>query len=259
MNGPLHGETESRSPAVEMHDVSYSFNGDSVITGASFDIPSGTFVSIVGPNGGGKTTLIKLMLGLYRPGTGTVRVLGKKPSKVRSRIGYMPQESNADPRFPVTVLDAVQMGLIGSRYEKESRSKRRDIALRALSRMMLDDRADDPVSSLSGGMKRRMLVARSIVSDPELLILDEPTANVDFLAEQELISILKDLVPEMTIIMASHDLVFVSEYVESVICVNRNVAVHATGQLSSEAFKEVFGKDIKLVMHDQHFHSEDEA
>jgi len=246
-------------PVVEMHGVSFSYNEKDVIANAQFSVTAGSFVSVVGPNGGGKTTLIKLILGLLRPTSGEVRVFGENPSRVRSRIGYMPQESDIDSHFPITVLDAVQMGLIGSPLENESRSRKREIVMESLSRMKLSDRADDFVSSLSGGLKRRMLVARSTVSDPDLLILDEPTANVDFLAEQDLISILKDLVPDMTVVMASHDLAFVSEYVESVICVNRTVALHSTGALSSEAFKEVFGKDIKLVMHDQHFRVEDET
>lgn len=239
---------------VEMEGVTFSYDGLPALEDVNIVLREHDFVSVVGPNGGGKTTLLKLMLGLLRPSKGKVRIFGKPPKEARSRIGYMPQDVQLDARFPVTVMDVVLMGQLssGSRFGFYSKPQK-DAAVRALREVDLYDLGKRPLSSLSTGQKRRVLIARALASEPDLLLLDEPTANLDLLVEQELHTLLKKLREKLTIIMVSHDLAFVSRYVDSVVCVNRKAAVHPTAEINGELFSQMFGRDIKMVMHDQHF------
>jgi len=248
----------TRDPVIEMAGVSFRYGDRDVLTDVNLNVTSGEFVTVVGPNGGGKTTLLKLVMGLHRPDGGQIRVFGGAPSAARLKIGYMPQESNIDSKFPVTVLEVAMMGMLGNGTRLGLPSKKDRIrAQSALETVGLNDHSSRPLSALSGGEKRRLLIARAIICDPELLVLDEPTANIDLLAEQEILSVLKSMVPKITIFMSSHDLAFVSEHVDTVVCVNRTVAVHDTAKVSSETFKEVFGKDLKIVLHDQHFQDDE--
>jgi zinc transport system ATP-binding protein len=239
---------------VEMEGVTFSYDDSPALENVNIVLRERDFVSVVGPNGGGKTTLLKLMLGLLRPSEGKVRIFGKPPEEARSRIGYMPQDVQLDPRFPVTVMDVVLMGQLssGRRFGYYSKSQK-DAAVNALREADLYDLGKRRLSSLSTGQKRRVLIARALASEPDLLLLDEPTANLDLLVEQELNTLLKSLREKLTVIMVSHDLAFVSKYVDSVVCVNRTVAVHPTAEIDGELFSQMFGGDIKMVMHDRHF------
>jgi len=245
---------------VEMEGVTFSYDDSPALENVSIVLRERDFVSVVGPNGGGKTTLLKLMLGLLRPSRGKVRILGKSPEEARSRVGYMPQDVQLDPRFPVTVMDVVLMGQLsnGRRFGYYSKSQK-EAAANALREVDLYDLGKRPLSSLSTGQKRRVLIARALASEPDLLLLDEPTANLDLLVEQELHTLLKSLREKLTVIMVSHDLAFVSRYVDSVVCVNRTVAVHPTAEINGELFSQMFGRDIRMVMHDKHFRREQEG
>lgn len=244
-------------PVIEMTDVSFRYGSVDVLTNVNLRLSQGEFITVVGPNGGGKTSLLKLILGLLRPSHGAVTVFGTSPEAARLRIGYMPQESNLDLKFPVTVLEVAMMGMLGNGSRLGlPRRKDRMKATEALETVGLGALSARSISALSGGEKRRLLIARALACDPQLLVLDEPAANIDLLAEQEIMSVLRQMVPRITIVMSSHDLAFVSEHVDTVVCVNRTVAVHPTAKVSSETFKEVFGKDLKIVLHDKHFQEE---
>jgi zinc transport system ATP-binding protein len=253
----MDNETDKGEAVVEMEDVSFSYDGTPALEDVNLALRHREFVSVVGPNGGGKTTLVKLLLGLIRPSKGRVRVFGKRPEDVRRRIGYMPQDVRFDARFPVTVLDVVLMGQLGNglRFGYYRRSQK-SAAVNALREVDLCDLRKKPLSSLSGGQKRRVLIARALASEPDLLLLDEPTANLDLLVEQELHALLKKLSERLTVVMVSHDLAFVSRYVDCVVCVNRTVAVHPTAEIDGEMFSRMFGGDIRMVMHDRHFRGE---
>ncbi len=241
----------NENAVVEMQGVYFSYDGDPVLENVSFALAPMKFVSVVGPNGGGKTTLIKLILGLLRPASGNVTVLGRSPEEARPRIGYMPQDVTLDPKFPIRVIDVVLMGLLGSgtfRYSSDEIAA----AEHALDDVHLLDLRNRHISTLSGGQKRRVLIARALACDPDLLLLDEPMASLDLLVERELYKILKDLSKKLTVVMVSHDLAFVSTVVEDVICVNKSVAVHPTAELDGELFSKMFGRDIRMVMHDKH-------
>lgn len=217
----------------------------------SFSIPERTFISIVGPNAGGKTTLLKLILGLLRPSRGAIEVFGQSPEKARPRIGYMPQYVQFDPSFPVTVLDVVLMGRLGKgmRFGPYSKADRA-VALEALQKLEMDSARNRPFMALSGGQRQRVLIARALAAEPELLLLDEPTANVDMAVETELFELLHTMSETITVVVVSHDLGFVSRYVQSVVCVNRRVMVHPTTAVTGEVINALYGGDVCMVRHD---------
>jgi zinc transport system ATP-binding protein len=240
-------------PVIELQDVSFAYGGVPVLEGVSFAVAAREAVCIVGPNGGGKTTLLRLLLGQLQPGSGSVRVFGRPPEDVRLRIGYMPQHIQYDPQFPATVTDIVLMGRLGrggvlGALGWYCRGDRR-AALDALTLVHLQDDARRPFAALSGGQRQRVLVARALCCQPDLLLLDEPTANVDSLIEARLFEILRDLSGRMTVVIVSHDLGFVTNLVGSVICVNGKAVVHPTSQLTGELIREIYGGDVRMVRH----------
>jgi zinc transport system ATP-binding protein len=249
----------SNSEAViEFDHVSFSYDRTDALTNVNLQIPCCGYVSIVGPNGGGKTTLLKLMLGLLKPRKGSVRVFGRTPEDSRSRMGYMPQEVKLDPMFPITVGDVVSMGCLGSSSWLGLLSQSEKSAVeQALVDVGLQDVRKKPLSSLSGGQRRRVLIARALACQPELLLLDEPTANLDLLVEEELHGILSKLSERLTVVVVSHDLAFVSRSARTVVCVNRTVAVHGTAEIDGKLFAEMFGQGIKMVVHDKHLRQKD--
>ena len=238
-------------PAIELRDLSYSYDGRPVIEGANLTVGCGEFVTVVGPNGGGKTTLLKLVLGLLRPDSGSVRIFGCRPEESKPRMGYVPQRSDIDPSFPATVLDVVLMGRLGStrRFGMYTRGDV-DAAMAALADVELAELSRRPFSKLSGGQRQRTLVARALVSQPDILLLDEPTANLDIAMEQELYEILLRLKTRLTLLLVSHDLAFVSGFTDTVACVNRTVVVHTTSEVTPELINALYGRDVRFVRHD---------
>ena len=236
---------------VELENVCFAYDGLSVLEDVNLRVDERDFLSIVGPNAGGKTTLLKLILGLLKPTKGSVRIFGQPVSKVRPRIGYMPQHTSLDPLFPVSVSDVVLMGRLGNGkrfgfYGKDDRAAAADV----LDKLGLYDVRRRAFSALSGGQRQRVLIARALVSKPELLLLDEPTTNVDAAIEEELFATLKKLNKQMTIALVTHDLGFVSNYVRTVACVNRRVKMHPTSEITGEMINEMYGSKVHMVRHD---------
>jgi zinc transport system ATP-binding protein len=241
----------SATPAVEITDLAFAYNGTEVLCGVNLVIEPRDFVCIVGPNGGGKSTLLKLMLGLLQPGRGQVRVLGAEPRHVLTRVGYMPQHALLDPQFPVTVLDVVLMGRLRAGrplafYSREDRAR----CEQALAEVRLADLRKRSFAELSGGQRQRALIARALAGNPELLLLDEPTTNLDLETEVSLRDLLARLNERMTVVTVTHDLGFVSERVQHVVCVNREVVVHPTSEITGERIAELYRGDMRLVRHD---------
>lgn len=244
-------------PIIEFRGVSFSYDGEAVLTGVDLKIDERDFVTVVGPNGGGKTTLLKLILGLIHPTAGSVRVFGRPPVESRTRIGYVPQHSLADQSFPVRVLDVVLTGRLGRRrafggYESEDR----EAAMEALGEVGLCDHAGRPFAALSGGLRQRTLIARALASQPDILLMDEPTANLDVMMEGELYALLRKLHERLTILLVTHDLGFVSDFSKTVVCVKRTLAVHPTGELTGDLISEMYGRDVRAVLHDPDHHRE---
>ncbi|MFH2057982.1 MAG: ABC transporter ATP-binding protein [Pseudomonadota bacterium] len=232
-----------------LSNVSFAYKQRNVLKDVNLLIKKGEFASIVGPNGGGKTTLLKLILGLIKPDTGEIRILGKSVEKARQKIGYMPQYAHLDMDFPATAMDVVLMGRLEKNrfwFSKKDRAK----ALSAMNQVDMSDFLNTGFNELSGGQKQRILIARALCISPDILLLDEPTANVDHETEENLFSILQNLSSKMTILVVSHDLGFVSKYVKSVICVNRKVVIHPTTMINGAMIKDIYHGDLKMVRHD---------
>lgn len=242
----------NESPVITMKDLSFAYDGgEAVLDGVSLETAQGDFAALIGPNGGGKTTLLKLMLGLLRPVGGEVRVFGRTPAEVRLRVGYMPQHARLDPQFPVSVLDVVLMGRLGRAvgigpYSRANRAS----AMAALKRVELDDLAARPFADLSGGQRQRALIARALACEPDLLLLDEPASNLDVVSQNSLYELLHELNETMTIVIVSHDMAFVSRFVQTVVCVNRTVDVHLASDIAGETISEMYGRDMKMIIHD---------
>jgi len=238
---------------IKIENLTFSYNSKPVLKDVNLCISRNEFIWIVGPNGGGKTTLIKLILGLLQPREGSIKVLGKSPVASRRRIGYMPQHIHLDKNFPVTVLDVALMGRITGGFKPGWFSfKDKKAALEALEMVSLREQIHMPMAELSGGQQRRLLIARALAGKTELLLLDEPTANLDRKVEKELFDLLRLLNKQLTIVMVSHDPAFVSDFVEQVVCVNRTVAVHPTTVMGREFIDELYGTKMRLVRHDKH-------
>jgi zinc transport system ATP-binding protein len=245
----------SSDPVISLHGVTFSYGGEPVLEDVNLSVGEREAVCIVGPNGGGKTTLVKLILGLLTPQRGEVRVFGQPPRRARLRAGYMPQHIQHDPQFPVTVMDIVLMGRLGQGgwggvLGWHGRADRR-AALDALAQVDMEGSERRPFAALSGGQRQRVLIARALACKPELLLLDEPTSNVDSLVEARLLDLLRELNRRMTIVMVSHDLGFVSGLVEKVICVNRRVVVHPTSQMTGQAIRDIYGGEVRMVRHNE--------
>lgn len=236
---------------VSIENLDFAYDGRAVLNGVNLKIREREFVSIVGPNGGGKSTLLKLMLGLLRPRTGSVKVFGGAPEKARPRVGYLPQHAHHDPQFPTTCIEVVLMGRLGKRvslgpFKKKDRQKARE----ALDNVGLGDLAGRSYSDISGGQRQRVLIARALVAEPELLLLDEPTSHIDVAGVNEFYELMERLNEKLTIAVVSHDIGFVSSRVKSVVCVNREVVVHPTSELTGDTLQQIYGMDIRLVRHD---------
>ncbi len=229
--------------------VTFGYQTGKVLENVSFSIEAGDFVSIIGPNGGGKTTLAKLTLGLLEPNTGAITVLGKNPVSARSRIGYVPQYSLFDPQFPVSVKEVVLMGKMKSRkffFTKADHAAAAD----AIDRAGLSAVMNHSFSELSGGQRQRVLIARALISNPRILLMDEPTASVDSAVEKKMSTLLEQLKTKLTVILITHDMGFVSSLVTKVICVNREVNIHPTSSITTEYLDHLYQKSMRAVRHD---------
>lgn len=209
-----------KKPIIELSKVSYSYDARPFLEDMNLKVFQKDFVGMIGPNGGGKTTLIKLILGLLKPDKGKIKIFGLPPEKGRLNIGYLSQFSNLDTDFPITVLDIVlmntQIGLISWKNSSEySRAKR------AMEKVGLWNLRNRKLNELSGGEKQRVFIARALASEPKALILDEPVVNVDMKIRQDVYETLKQLNKSIAIILVDHNIEALSKYVKKVICINK--------------------------------------
>ena len=233
---------------VEIKDVSFAYNGEPVLEGIDLNIRPEDFIAMIGPNGGGKTTLLKLILGLLSPDQGSVRVDGQSASKASPSVGYVPQDVHINPNFPITALDVVLMGKLGAkkRWASKSASNRKD-AFEALERLDMTDHAEKKIGTLSGGQCQRVFIARALVTQPKLLLLDEPTASIDTKGQADFYALLKELNKDITILVVSHDLLVVSRYIKSVACVNRRLHYHDQAEITGEMLETMYPCTVEEV------------
>jgi len=240
------------TPVISIRDLSFSYDGRPIIENANLDIWHKDSVCVVGPNGGGKSTLMKIIIGLLMPSKGVVRVLGDAPQQSRLRVGYVPQYADYDPLFPISVRDVVRMGRLGNSLLGTYSREDNRVALEVLDEMGLADYAKRRFSALSGGQRQRVLIARALASGGEILILDEPTANIDPHTEEHLFEILTELNRRMTVMLVTHDVGFASHFFRRVVCVNRKVVIHPTSELTGALISEMYGGELHLIRHDHH-------
>ena len=226
---------------IQIRDLNFAFNSQSVLQDIDLDVKAGDFIAMIGPNGGGKTTLLKLMLGLFIPDSGSIRVFAEKPQAVSYRIGYVPQDVHINKDFPISALDVVLMGKLkpGRGWSRHSQDDRM-AARRALDKVGMGEYRARRIGELSGGQKQRVFVARALTTEPELLFLDEPTASIDTKGQREFYELLNELNKKITIIVVSHDLMVVSEYVKSVACVNQRLHYHGHAELTGEMIELMY-------------------
>lgn len=244
----------SPAPIIKLENLGFTYGNRPVLEDVSFSVAPLDYVSIVGPNGGGKTTLLKLMLGLLKPTSGNIQIFGKAPERARPLIGYVPQQFQFDPKFPVRVIDVVLMGCLnpGTPFGGYLQNDRK-AAMGALQEMDMAHICRRHFSELSGGQRQRVLIARALASDPQLLLLDEPTANIDVAAQNELYEFLQGINQRMTVVVVTHDASFVAAFVKSVLCVNRLVVKHPTSEFTDEMITDLHGGKVRFVQHD-HIH-----
>jgi len=237
--------------AIVCRNLLFSYDVKPVLWNVNITIPEGDFVCVVGPNGSGKTTLLKIALGLLKPTSGTIEIFGQAPDRSRGRIGYVPQHPRLDPLFPVSAMDVVLMGRLGrARSWGAWGFDDREQAMRALDEVGLVDQSERHFASLSGGQQQRVLIARALAGEPDLLLLDEPTAGLDAHVEEGFYRLLQELNQRLTIMLVSHDLGFVSGFVRTVVCVGQEVVVHPTSEITGQVIADLYGSDMRLVRHD---------
>ena len=240
-------------PVIDVENVSYVYDRRPVIEDVSVSIDHKEFFSIIGPNGGGKTTLLRLILGLISTNRGRISVCGLPPKQGSRFAGYVPQNIHIDPSFPMTVRDIVATGLTTGRsfFPGYSRSQRQQVE-QTLEQVQLTPFASSRFGELSGGQQKRCLIARALISDPRILILDEPTSHLDPEIEEKMFELLHILNETRTILLVSHDLNFVSRYVKRVLCLNKTAVCHETRALNETITRSLYRQNVKLVEHESH-------
>ena len=230
---------------VEIKNLSVSYDQEMILEGASLDIHQSDFIGVIGPNGGGKTTLIKALLGLVKPVSGKIKF--HIPVQ---KVGYLPQINQVDKRFPITVLDVVRSGKSGNQSFNLFKKNKADteFAEQLLSEMGIIDIRHKAIGELSGGQMQRVFLCRSLMNQPELLILDEPDTFVDNHFESELYGKLKELNERMAIVLVSHDVGTISFYVKTIACVNREVHYHPSNVITSEQLTS-YNCPLQIITH----------
>ncbi len=231
---------------IDIRDVSLSYGHVPVLEHINLQIEAEEFFGLIGPNGAGKTSLLRLVLGLDSPDSGSISVLGEDPVRARSRIGYVPQHPTFRRDFPITVAEVIRLGQLGSNLPTQVLDIKLNTVMVALE---LEQMTDRQIGTLSGGQLQRVLIARALACEPELLILDEPTANIDLRAEQDIFSLLRQYNDHMTIIVVSHDVGFISGFVHRAGCLNRTLVCHRTEDISGKTIEELYGSPIRMINH----------
>ncbi len=238
-------------PVIEVADLWLKRKGEVILEGINLKILPGDFYAIIGPNGGGKTTLLKVILGLIPPDRGIVRILGGSPYEKRHLLGYVPQLRTFDFHYPVSVREMVLSGLLGRKNGILKRFNAHDVVLadKALATMGISHLADRAIRDLSGGEQQRVVIARALVGDPQVLLLDEPTVFVDAPTETQFYDILGNLARTMTIVMVTHDIGVIVSHVTKVACLNRRLFTHDSQELTEDMIQGAYQCPVDIIAH----------
>ncbi len=235
----MNFRTQKEQYIIEITNINFSYKKDKILDNINLKVQEGDFLAIIGPNGGGKSTLLKLILGLEKYKVGNIKIFDENISKNISKIGYVPQNTNINTNFPIKVLDVVMMGHI---HEKKTfwghKQSEKLCAKGALQKVGMEDFANTKIGSLSGGQRQRVMIARALCANPKILILDEPTASIDVEGQKQIYELLQVLNKSISVIVVSHDISVILSYASKVAHINKKLVFH---DISSK--KNTFNKD----------------
>jgi len=236
---------------IEVEDLWFSRNGEVILEGINLRVFQGDFYAIIGPNGGGKTTLLRAILGLIPPDRGTIRILGGLPREKRHLLGYVPQLRTFDFTYPISVRGMVLSGLLGQKKGIIKTFNTEDIGLadKALLTMGIGHLANRVIRNLSGGEQQRVVIARALVGNPKVLLLDEPTVFVDTPTEMQFFDILGTLARSMTIVLVTHDIGVIVSHVTKVACLNRRLYTHDSRELTEDMIQGAYKCPVDIIAH----------
>ncbi len=230
--------------AISVKKLNVNLSGFEILKDVTIEIPENEFLGIIGPNGGGKTTLLKVILGLIKPISGEVTIMGKPLKDSKNLIGYVPQYNSFEKDFPISVFDVVKTGTIGKKNDNINVEVSNTLKL-----VEMYDYKNRLINELSGGQKQRVLIARALVSKPKILLLDEPTASVDTKSGRTFYELLKELNKNITIVLVSHDIGVLSQYVNKIACLNKNLVYHDSKEISHEMLEQTYHCPVDLIAH----------
>ncbi len=235
---------------ITLHHVWAGYGTTPILEDINLVVNELDFIGLIGPNGGGKTTLLKVLLGLISPERGEVKIMSRPVGKGRQYIGYVPQLLEFDRDFPVRVEDVVRMGRLGKRRLLQPYNRKDEVIVtRCLEQVGIANLRARPIGQLSGGERQRVYIARALASEPQILLLDEPTANVDTKVQNSIYELLRELNQFLTILMISHDIGAVSTYVKTVGCLNHRLFYHNDKLITPEMIEQTYKCPIDLIAH----------
>jgi zinc transport system ATP-binding protein len=244
-----------RDAVIEVENLSYRYGEQSVLDTVSFRVERGEFLGIIGPNGGGKTTVLRILLGLLKPTSGHVRIFGENPTDGmawRQRVGVVPQQRDINYRFPIRARDVVELGLQARGGKRFSRRERTTLVDEALSLVGAQNLEERPLWKLSGGQRQRIFVARALVSNPEILLLDEPTVGVDVEGEDLLLKWIARWKDErdLTVVLVTHDVGVIAPLADNLACLNVKLHFHDKPErLTGEVIEQAYGCPAEVIFH----------
>lgn len=242
---------KSSDTAIHIEKLTVNYRHTPALSDVCLDVPEGEFLGIIGPNGGGKSTLLKAVLGLVPIADGKIEIFGNSAKSKRTVIGYVPQFALVDRTFPISAAEVVMTAFLKGplhpffRYTEEHRKA----ALKQMERVGIGELADRQISELSGGEFQRLLIARALATEPKILLLDEPTASVDPASREHIYGVLEELNKSVTIVMVTHDLMAISSEVNSIACLNQRLVYHGDPQLDAKTVNEMYGCPVDLIAH----------
>ena len=237
--------------AVSIKNLTANYENVEAIKDVNLEIEDKDYLAILGPNGGGKSTLLKVILGLVKPSKGEIKIFGKSPEDSGSLIGYVPQFSKFDRNFPISVMDVILMGQLKNKFNLFHQFDKCDLEKcnKIMEKLQISDLKKRQIGQLSGGQKQRVLIARALIGNPKILLLDEPTASLDSSATNMIYSLLKELNNDMTIVIVTHDIGVISSYVKNIACLNKKLYYHGESKLTEDIIEHVYGCQVDLVAH----------